>query len=335
MLGSEPMSVDDAGPGRSMPVSAFALRGDLVIGTDTGEWLALGAGDRLTPLPPTGPVSDAIDHGDGMLSVACWAPVLMQLRQPWRPGSGSWTELALSAPATALALTPRGLVIADTGGGLSLLAGTSRVPVQELTSPEPLVSLLGAEGGVVALGASGALEVTAWPGAEGGLVPVHTGSIGRAHALFPGIRAGSVFVAGARGLAVLDVHPLRPRLASVTTELSERVSGVVVFADRARAFVHADDGAAWIVDEGLARAVRVRLEGADVAGAAPGADGTVLVWTTDGTLHVVGHDGASWRVTEGGVVLAVPELDRAAGSIAIHWSASGGARVTRGHVAWN
>jgi hypothetical protein len=310
---------------RSIPVTAFSLRGSLVIGTDGGEWLSLAAGDRLVPLADTGPVSDAVDHGDGTLSVACWAPVLKQLRD------GAWTELALSAPATALAVTPRGLVIADTSGGLSLLAGTSRVPVQELTSPEPIVALVSVDDGLVALGASGSVEVTGWPGAEGALSPVHTGSIGRAHAIFPGLRRGTALVAGARGVGILE----KQRLAAVATDLGDRIAGVAVFADRGRAFLYADHGEAWIVDEGLARPVRVRLGQGQVVGAVAGADGTVLAWTTDGVLHVVGHDGASWQVTEGGVVLAMPEPERTRGSIAIHWSAAGGARVTRGHVAWN
>jgi hypothetical protein len=79
----------------------------------------------------------------------------------------------------------------------------------------------------------------------------------------------------------------------------------------------------------------VRLGDSKVAGAVAGTDGTVLAWTTDGVLHVVGHDGASWRITEGGVVLALPEPNQIRGSIAIHWTAAGGARVSRGHVAWN
>jgi hypothetical protein len=310
---------------RSIPVAAFAHRGSLVIGTDTGEWLSLGAGDRLVPLPATGPISDAVDAPDGTVTVACWEPVLKQLRD------GVWTELALSAPATALAVTPRGLVIADSGGGLSLLAGASRVPVQELAGPEPILALQAVDGGLVALGASGAVEVTGWPGGTAALSPVHTGSIGRAHAIFPGIRPGSVLVAGARGIAVLE----KQRLSAATTELGDRISGVAVFTDRGRAFIYADNGDAWIVDEGLGRPARVHLGEAEVAGAAPGADGTILAWTTDGALHVVGHDGASWRVTDGGVVLAVPEPETSRGSIAIHWTAAGGARVTRGHVAWN
>ncbi len=154
---------------RSIPVAAFSLRGALVIGTDSGEWLSVASGDRLVPLGETGPISDAVEHGDGTLSVACWAPVLKQL------ANGAWTDLALSAPATALAVTPRGLVIADTRAGLSVLVGSSRVPVQELVSPEAVVALLGVDDGLVALGASGSVEVTTWPGAEGGLTPMHTG----------------------------------------------------------------------------------------------------------------------------------------------------------------
>jgi hypothetical protein len=319
------MPVDAAGLVRTIPVAAFTLRGTLVIGTDSGEWLSIGNGDRVVPLADTGPISDVVDHGDGTLSVACWTPVLKQLRD------SAWTDLSLSAPATALAMTPRGLVLADTGGGLSLLAGTSRVPVQELTSPEAIVQLVALDGGLAVLGTSGSVEVTTWPGAEGGLTPVHTGSIGRAHAIFAGLRRGTALVAGARGVGVLE----RQRLTSVSTDIGDRVAGVAVFHDRGRALLHADDGSAWIVDEGLARPARVRLGDGKVAGATSGSDGTVLVWTTDGVLHVVGHDGASWQVTDGGVVLALPEPNQIRGSIAIHWSASRGMRVTRGHVAWN
>jgi hypothetical protein len=318
------MPVDDAGHVRSMPIAAFSPRGALVIGTDAGEWLAV-RGDQLIAMPATGPISDVVDDPSGTLTVACWEPVLKQLRD------GAWIDLALTAPATALAVTPSGLVIADTSGGLSVLRGGSRVPIQELTSPEPLIALQSVDGGLVALGTSGSLEVTMWPGQPGGLTAVHTGAIGRAHAIFPGIRRGTALVAGARGVAVLE----RNRLTAVTTDLGDRVSGVAVFGDRGRAFLHADDGQAWIVDEGLALAARVQLGEVDVAGAAPGEDGSVLVWTTDGALHVVGHDGACWRMTDGGVVLAMPEPDRTRGSIAIHWTAADGARVTRGHVAWN
>lgn len=310
---------------RSVPVAAFPHGGTLVIATDDGEWLRLGAGDGLEPMFSTGPVSDVAVESDGTLTVASWEPRLSQLR------AGVWSTIALSAPATAIATTPRGLVIADTGGGLSLLAGAARVPVQELASPEPILSLVWS-GGLVALGASGALEVTTWPVVEGGLSPIHTGSIGRAHAIFGGIRPGTALVAGARGLAVLDADATRPRILSVTTDLKERVAGGAVFADRQRALVYADSGEAWIVDESLVRATPVRVTG--VAGAAANPDGTVLVWTTDGALHVVGTDGATWRVTGDGVVLAAADPGRT-GSIAIHWTAAGGTRVTRGHVAWN
>ncbi len=314
----------DGGFVRSIPVTAFAIGSSLVIGTDAGEWLTLGTGDVLSPLPATGPVSAVVDDGAGTITVACWEPVLKQLR------AGAWTELSLSAPAVALAVTAKGLVIADTSGGLSTLAGASRVPVQELTATEPVVALEPTEDGLVVLAASGSVEATVWPGQEGGLAPVNTASIGRAHALFPGIRRGTVLVAGARGIAVLD----RQRLVAVTTDLGDRVGGAAVFHDRGRAFLHADSGEAWIVDEGLGRPARVRLGDAEVAGCASGADGTVLAWTTDGALHVVGHDGASWRVADRDVVLAAPEVARA-GSIAIHWTPSTGAHVTRGHVAWN
>jgi hypothetical protein len=311
---------------RSIPVAAFAIRGSLVIGTDAGEWSTLGADDQLVPLPATGPVSAAIEDASGTLTVACWEPRLEQLDDPSR----AWSEIALGAPAVALAATPRGLVIADTSGGLSLLAGGAHLPVHVLTAPEPVVALQPMEQGLVVLAASGAVEVTTWPGHDGPLAPVSTASIGRAHALFPGIRRGTVLVAGARGLGVLE----QKRLVAVTTDLGDRIGGAAVFADHGRAFVYADDGEAWIVDDALGRPARVRLGDAEVAGCVPGPDGTVLVWTTEGVLYVVGHDGASWRIADGGVVLAAPEVGRI-GSIAIHWTPLGGARVTRGHVAWN
>lgn len=313
------MSGDDDA---ARPVTAFVHRGALVIGTDTGEWMTLAAGDQLEPLPATGPVSDAVCDAHGTITVACWEPRLAQLGD-----DGMWTMLALGAPPTALATTPRGLVIADSSGGLSLLA--ARVPVQELAAPEPIVSLVEVDGGLVALGASGGVEVTAWPAGDAVLAPVHTGVIGRAHAIFPGVRAGTTLVAGARGLGVLAGQ----RFVAVTTALTDRIAGVATFGGQDRALVHGDDGTAWIVDPELGVVARVSL-GADIAGVSAGADGTVLAWTADGVLHVVSQDGASWRATEGGVVLAVPELDHR-GTIAIHWTAGGGVRVTRGHVAWN
>ncbi len=325
VLGSPPMTVD-TGSVRSVPVAAFPHGGTLVIATDDGEWLRLGAGESLEPMTATGPMSDVVAESDGTVTVACWEPKLWQLR------GGAWSTISLSAPATALAATPRGIVIADTSGGLSLLAGAARVPVQELTSPEPVLSLVWV-GGLVALGASGSVEVSTWPVVEGGLVPIHTGTIGRAHAIFGGIRPGTALVAGSRGLAILDADGTRPRLQAVTTDLKERVSGAAVFTDRQRALVYADSGEAWIVDEGLVRANAVRLS-AGVIGAAPSGDGSVLAWTADGALHTIGSDGATWRVTGDGVVLAIADPGRT-GSIAIHWTAKSGTRVTRGHVAWN
>ena len=324
VLGSPPMTVDTSP--RSVPVAAFPHGGTLVIATDDGEWLRLGTGEALEPMTSTGPMSDVVAESDGTLTVACWEPKLHQLR------GGVWSTISLSAPATALASTPRGIVIADTGGGLSLLAGAARVPVQELSSPEPVLSLVWASS-LVALGASGAVEVTTWPVVEGGLMPIHTGSIGRAHAIFGGIRPGTALIAGSRGIAILDADGNRPRLQAVTTDLKERVSGAAVFTDRQRALVYADSGDAWIVDEGLVRANPVRLS-AGVIGAAPSGDGTVLAWTADGALHTIANDGATWRVTGDAVVLAVQDPGRT-GSIAIHWTSSSGTRVTRGHVAWN
>jgi hypothetical protein len=311
---------------RSVPVAAFSHGGTLVIATDNGDWLRLGAGDALEPMMATGPMSDVVAESDGTVTVACWTPELRQLR------GGAWTTISLSAPATALASTPRGIVISDTSGGLSLLSGAARVPVQELTSPEPILSLVWA-GSLVALGASGTVEVSTWPVVEGGLMPIHTGTIGRAHAIFGGIRPGTAIICGARGLAILDADGQRPRLQAVTTDLKERVSGAAVFADRQRALVYADSGDGWIVDESLVRAHPVRLS-AGILGATASGDGSVLAWTADGALHTIGHDGATWRVTGDGVVLAVADPGRT-GTLAIHWTASGGTRVTRGHVAWN
>lgn len=323
VLGSPPMTVD-TGSVRSVPVAAFPHGGTLVIATDDGQWLRLESGEALEPMSPTGPMSDVVAESDGSLTVACWEPKLFQLR------GGVWSTISLSAPATALASTPRGIVIADTTGGLSLLSGA--VPVQELTSPEPILSLVWA-GSLVALGASGSVEISTWPGVDGGLSPIHTGSIGRAHAIFGGIRPGTALIAGSRGLAVLDADAMRPRLAAVTTDLKERVSGAAVFTDRQRALVYADSGDAWIIDEGLVRATAVRLS-AGVIGAASSGDGGVLAWTADGALHTIGSDGATWRVTGDNVVLAVADPGRT-GTIAIHWTRSTGTRVTRGHVAWN
>lgn len=310
----------------SVPVAAFPHDGTLVIATDGGEWLRLGSGDALEPMESTGPMSDVVVEADGSVTVACWASELRQLR------AGAWSTISLSAPATALAPTPRGIVIADSSGGLALLSGAARVPVQELTSPEPIVSLVWV-GSLVALGASGSVEVSTWPVVEGGLMPIHTGTIGRAHAIFGGIRPGTALVAGARGLATLDADGPRSRLQAVTTDLRDRVSGAAVFTDRQRAFIYADNGDAWIVDEGLVRANQVRLS-AGVIGATPSGDGSVLAWTADGALHTIGSDGATWRVTGDGVVLAAADPART-GAIAIHWTASRGTRVTRGHVAWN
>jgi hypothetical protein len=311
---------------RSVPVAAFPHGGTVVIATDDGEWLRLGSNDALEPMSTTGPMSDVVAESDGTVTVACWTPELRQLRD------GTWSTISLSAPATALASTPRGIVIADASGGLALLSGAARVPVQELTSPEPILSLVWA-GSLVALGASGTVEVTTWPVVEGGLVAIHTGTIGRAHAIFDGIRPGTAIIAGARGLAILDADGQRPRLRAVSSGLEERVSGAAVFADRQRALVYGDNGDGWIVDESLVRANPVRLS-AGILGATTSSDGTVLVWTADGALHTIGHDGATWRVTGDGVVLAVADPGRT-GTLAIHWTPSGGTRVTRGHVAWN
>src|SRR5688500_9456335 len=107
MLGSPPMTVG-TGSVRSVPVAAFPHGGTLVIATDDGEWMRLGSGEALELMTPPGPRSDVVAESDGTLTVSCWEPKLFQLR------NGAWTTISLSAPATALASTPRGIVIADT-----------------------------------------------------------------------------------------------------------------------------------------------------------------------------------------------------------------------------
>jgi hypothetical protein len=307
----------------SSPVAAFAIHGSLVIGTDTGAWLSLGSGEQLTAIASTGPMSAAVRDAAGTLTVASWEPRLAQLRD------GVWASIALAAPAAALAVTPRGLVIADAGGGLSLLAGASRAPVQELTTDEPAVELVPGGVGIVALLANGAVATTAWPqaAAAAALSFVDTTAIGRVHALFPGIRDGTVLVAGARGCGVLD----RGRLVAVANDLGDRIAGAAVFRARGRALLHTDEGDGCVVDDRLSRTARIAA--GVIAGCTSGDDGSVLAWTTSGGLQAIGDDGTHQALADGDVVLAVPEVGRV-GAIAIRWAPSTGVRVTRGHMAW-
>jgi hypothetical protein len=307
----------------SRPVAAFPIHGSLVIGTDTGAWLSLGSGEQLTAIGSAGPMSAAVQDAAGTLTVASWEPRLAQLRD------GAWVSIALAAPAIALAVTPRGLVIADVDGGLSLLAGAARAPVQELTAGEPVLELVASDAGLVALSCSGAVATTGWPRADAPAVLafVDTTAVGRVHALFPGVRDGTVLVAGARGCGVLD----RGRLVAVANDLGDRIAGAAVFRGRGRALLHTDEGDACVVDDRLSRTARTGA-GA-IAGCTSGDDGSVLAWTTAGGLQAIASDGTHQALVAGAVVLAVPEVGRV-GAAAIHWAPATGVRVTRGHVAW-
>jgi hypothetical protein len=306
-----------------MPIAAFAIHGALVVGTDNGDWLALGSGEQLVTIGSTGPMSAAVLDAADTLTVAGWRPALAQLR------GHTWSEIALASPATALAATPRGLVIAEAGGALSLLAGASRVPVQELVAGEPVLDLAPAGGGIVALLANGAIASTEWPGAEvpAMLAVVDTAAIGRAHAVFGDVFDGAVLVAGARGCGVIE----RGRLVAVASDLGDRVAGGAAFRSHGRALVYCDDGSAYILDRRLSRAAQAPASA--LAGCASGDDGRVLAWTTAGLLQAVAADGAHRRLTEGSVVLAAPEVGRI-GSIALHWTPQTGVRATRGPIAW-
>ena len=310
----------------SSPVVAFAIHGSLVIGTDTGDWLSLGSGEQLTAMASTGPVSAAVQDASGMLTVASWEARLAQLRNR----DEDWLSIALAAPAIALAATPRGLVIGDADGGLSLLAGAAGTPLQELTAGEPVLALLPGGAGIVALLANGMVATTGWPepAAPAVLASVDTTAVGRVHAMFPGIRDGTVLVAGARGCGVLD----RGRLIAVASDLGDRVAGAAVFRARGRALLHTDDGEGCVVDERLSRTARIAAAG--IAGCTPGPDGSVLAWTMSGALREIDSDGTHQALADGGVVLAAPEVGRI-GVIAIHWAAATGVRVTRGHAAWS
>src|SRR5262249_46415120 len=93
----------DAGAGPSIvpsiPVIAFAIHGTLVVGTDDGEWSTLGPSDQLVPAASTGRSSAAVCDANGTLTIASWEPKLTQYRD------GTWTSIALAAPALALAAT--------------------------------------------------------------------------------------------------------------------------------------------------------------------------------------------------------------------------------------
>jgi hypothetical protein len=307
----------------SRPVTAFAIHGALVVGSDDGEWFTLGPGDQLSPAASTGRVSAAVTDAAGTLTIASWEPRLTQLSK------GVWSSIALAAPAVALAVTPRGLVIADAGGGLSLLAGASRAPVQELSADQPVLALAPRGGGIVALLANGTVVTSAWPDAAAAvmLAEVDTSAIGRVHALFPGMIAGSVLVAGARGYGLLD----RDHLVAVANELGDRIAGAAVFHGHGRALLHTDEGDGCIVDQRLLSSARLAI-GA-IVGCVSCDDGGVLAWTAAGALHAIDRHAAHRTLADGGVVLAAPEVGRI-GAIAIRWAQATGVRITRGHVAW-
>ena len=311
--------------GWGRPVSAFALRAGIVVGSDAGEWLALdgdAAGNGPAAprsLPPTARFAAAAVAGD-TLTVACWSK---ELRQLPRLEDRSWRELPLGSPVLAMAATSRGLVLADAERGLSLLTGGG-VPVQELRSDSPLLELLALGELLLGLDGNGALVTTSWPHGEAALSPVDCAPIGRVHALFPGPHPGSALVAGALGVALFE----RGRLASIASDLNARVSGAVCFGASRRVLLHGEDGEAWILDERLSRlspAVRPSLASA-IAGAAPGLGDSALVWTADGGLYSLSSSGAARLLLSGDVVLA--RLDRG-GALAVHWSAGSGVRFTR------
>jgi hypothetical protein len=287
---------------------AFAVGGSFVVGTEAGDWLSL-TGEQLAPIASIGRASAAVRDPAGALTVACWEPKLERYED------GAWSSIALASPALALAATAKGLVIADAGGGLSLMTG--RVPVQELVAPEPVVELAPGGDGLVALLASGKLMTTAWPTGEATLVAIDTHAIGRAHAMF------GALVAGAKACGVLD----RRRLVAVATPLPDRIAGAAAFSGRGRFLVHTDDGEACIVDDRLNRVAGLAI--GDVAGCASGDGDKVLAWTTAGALEVIASDGAHRRIADGDVVLAAPEVGRI-GVIAVRR----GNKVTRGLVAW-
>jgi hypothetical protein len=261
-----------------------------------------------------------------MLTVASWEPRLMQLRE------GGWMSIALAAPALALAVTPRGLVIADAGGGLSLLADASRAPVQELSADQPVVALAPRGGGIAALLATGAVAASAWPGAAtAALEVVDTSATGRVHALFPlppAMAGGGVLVAGARGYGLFD----GAHMVTVASDPGFQVAGVAVLGGHRRALLHSDEGDACIVDERLSRTARLAI-GA-IAGCTSGGDGGALAWTAAGALYAIDHGGGHRKLADGDVVLGAPDVGRI-GAIAIRWAPASGVRVTRGHVAWS
>jgi hypothetical protein len=296
---------------------AFAV-GEIVVGTDAGEWFA-GTEGVLAALPATGPFSAAIEAAMGVV-VASWEPKRHVL------DGRAWTVIDLASPALALASHSKGLVIADVDGGLSLLAAGTRVPVQELSAPSPIVDLAPLGGGLVALAANGALDATTWPGEAGPWIPIDTTTIGRPHAVFA-IDQG-VLVAGARGVAVVNGS----RLAAVTTDLPERIRGAAAFTGRGRTCLYDDAGAGWIVDVTLGHTARVRLRESTLVGVAAGTD-VLLAWTSDGALHAIHPDGSASRLAAREVALALPEPGRPTHGIAVHQNAAG-VRVTRGHVAW-
>lgn len=278
--------------------------------------MLLGEVGAPESLPPTGEVSAAASDGT-LLAVATWDGKLHRLE------GDAWRSIDVDQPILALAYTSKGLVLADAGGGLSLLGGTASVPIQEMAAQDPIVELARADDGLLAIAAGGGLVTSKWPGVEGArLTDADTELIGRAHALFA--TAGeAVIVAGAGGVGVWH----GARLVATSVELDERVRSAAVFANGSRMCFVTDAGSAYVADQNLARVVRARGGGSFI-GAAASADGAALAWTADGALYAISADGAAAKLPAANVVLA------ARGNLAVHWTAAQGVKITRGVAAW-
>jgi hypothetical protein len=305
------------------PSALLAGSRALVLGTDLGEWRTIGAGGELRPLPATGPVGAAVVDGAGIVTVSCWEASIKQLRRD------GWAEIMLDAAALALAVSPHGVIAGDAAGGLTLVPEGSRAPVHELVTKTPIVELHAAGDSLVVLDALGALSTTTWPKGAAELVPIDPRALGRPHTLVPGPHAAATVVVGDRGLGLLDATGL------TGVVIEPFVRAVTWFPGTDRACVVTDAGAAWIVDGTLARVARIRIAEACVEGCAAMPDGCLLAWTADGDLYAIEPTGAARRLEEGDVVLAAPDPGEAAGYVALHWTASGGVRLSMGRTAWS
>jgi hypothetical protein len=319
-----------AAPGATcaLPIALVAARHAPVLGTDAGEWFAIGADGQLAALPATGPFSAVLVDASGIATVACWDASIKQLR------GTAWTEHLVAAPPVALALSEHGVVAGDAAGAVALAFPAARFPVAELAATASVLELGVAGAALVVLDSSGLLATAQWPGGTtAGLAPIDTAALGRPFALCPGIRAATLIAIGERGIAVVD----GAQLGRVV--VAPGIREVTAFRGHDRACVVTDTGTGWIVDGTLARVTSLRglggPAGAGIAGTAAGPDGSVLAWTTDGDLHSVGPDGSVRRLLKGDVVLAAAEPGEPAGYIAVHWTPDGGPRVSRGRAAWS